>query len=516
MPEEKSRSKGVMWLVGLRFIIIGLQIINLKVVVHYLGFEVYGIAVLIASVRALWQFVDLDIPQGLIQILSRTFRVDEAKAWRTFQAGLFLQAIVGLVGMAGMLLGPLYLGSNKDFRSHSELVALCALAGAQFFFDAYGSTYNSPFNAREQFSKVAALTAGVPVFTILLQTVLVMIFRSPVGVLIGTLTDSILQFVIKVTYIVRKEKDFPILPRYDRECCRDIIHMGLKSYVAGLSTRIAGIVDKIIVGYALGFDVVGVYNIACRIPQILLEAFGKITESVTPEMTHVASNEPHRLAGIFRRNFKFLGFVAAIGIIFISGFGNVILRAWMGRIEPGFGILVLLMGVYYGLELHHSTITRVFFAQGKPHLMLPFTLWNSFITLSCTWILAKKFGLVGVAGMNCFIDVAQILPIHYYCSRYGVREVSFGEMLRTTFMVLMPGLFFALVALLVTSQFQPGRWCFAVVVCLPLMCMVLAALYKRVGLVEFPIGVRKMLRRLPFMPQLFGIPRREEEAVAPI
>lgn len=509
MPSDRGRSAGVMWLVALRFFIIALQMINLKVAIHYLGFGVYGIAVLIANIRALWQFVDLDIPQGLIQILSRTFRVDEVKAWKYFQSGLFLQAIVGLVGLTGMSLGAFYLRGHGEFRSQNELTALCVIAGLQFFFDSYGSTYNAPFNAREQFSKVAALTAGIPVFTIILQTVLVIIFRSPVGVLFSTLVDSVLQFVIKVVYIIRKEKDFPILPKMDRECCRDIIHMGLRSYVAGVSSRIAGIVDKIFVGFALGDTALGVYNLACRIPQILLEAFGKVAESITPEMTHVSANEPHRLAVIFRRNFKFLGFIAAIGIIFVSGFGDVILRAWMGKIEPGFGVIVFLMGIYNGLELHHSTITRVFFAQGKAHYMLPFTLWNSLITLSCSWIIAKKFNMVGVASMNCFIDVAQIIPIHYYCSRYGVKEVSLGEMLKITFSVVGTGIVLSLIAFLVVSQFQPGRWCYAVVLCLPIMCVLLAAIYRRLGLVTFTRGLEKLLRRFMPLRVLFGYSGRE-------
>jgi Polysaccharide biosynthesis protein len=189
MSEVGNRSKGVLWLVGLRFVIIFLQIIGLAVSVKVLGAE-YAVATYLGFIRVLWQFVDLDIPQGLIQIMSKTLRVDEPKAWRYFQSGLFLHLIIGLIGAIGLILGPLYLGQTKELQNYPQLGLLCLLAGLQFFFDTYGSAYNAPFNAREQFAKVAALTSVIPVLAIGLSIVLVIVLRSPVAVLLGTLFDS--------------------------------------------------------------------------------------------------------------------------------------------------------------------------------------------------------------------------------------------------------------------------------------------------------------------------------------
>ena len=490
---------------GLRFVIIFLQIISVAVAVRVMGLDNYAVAGYFATVRVLWQFVDLDIPQGLLQVLSKTFRVDEDKAWRTFRSGLFLHLVIGVVGGIGLILGPLYLGQSKELLNYPQLGLLCSLAGIQFFFDIYGSAYNAPFNAREQFARVAALTSVIPVFAIGLTIVLVFTLRSPVAILVGTLVDSVLQFGLKIGFILKREPSFPIWPKYDRECSRDIIKIGLKSYVAGLSTRIAGNVDKLIVFYVLGKELSGVYNLACRIPQILLEAFGKIAESVTPEMTHVSANEPHRLAEIFRRNFKFIGFVAGVGIMFVSGFGDVIQRAWLNQANPNFGVIVFLMGIYYGLELHHSTITRVFFAQGKPQMMLPFSLWNSVITVTATTFLTRKYGLLGPASMNCFIDVAQIIPIHYFCSKYGVKEISLSEMLKMTGAVVGLGAGFGFAALLIFSQIPPGRWCYGGVIAIPFLCLLLAAVNKRLGLVDLPSGLEKALSKIAVTRKLFEL-----------
>ena len=514
MSSVLSRSTGVLWLVGLRFLIIFLQMIGLAVSVKVLGRGPYAVAGYLGTIRVLWQFIDFDVPQGFIQVLSKTFRVDENKAWRYFQSGLFLHLIIAVVGMVGMMLAPLYLGRTSELHNYPQLGLLCFVAGLQFFFDVYGSAYNGPFNAREQFAKVAALTSVVPVIAVGLSIILVIWLRSPVAILLGTLVDSMLQFFLKIWFIVKREKNFPISPKFDRECSRDILHMGFKSYVAGLSTRIAGTADKLIVFQVLGKDLAAVYQIACRIPQILLEAFGKVTESITPEMTHVSTNEPHKLADIFRRNFKFVGFVAAVGIMFISGFGDVIQRAWLNQRWDNFSSIVFIMGIYYGLELHHSTITRVFFAQGKPHLMTPFSVWNTAVTVSMTGILAKRFGLLGPASMNLFIDVAQIIPIHFYCSKYGVKEISLKEMLKMSFTILMPGAVLGLAALMVFSRIPPGRWCYIAVLFIPVLCVLLAALYMRLGLLDLPSGLEKMLRKISIIRKLFGLPEKPSDESA--
>ena len=202
---------------------------------------------------------------------------------------------------------------------------------------------------------------------------------------------------------------------------------------------------------------------------------------------------------------KFIGFVAAVGIIFVSGFGDVILRAWMSRTYDGFGVLVFLMGIYYGLELHHSTITRVFFAQGKPQLMLPFTLWNSIITVCATKYLALRFGLLGAASMNCFIDVAQIIPIHYYCSRYGVKELTLSTLLKITVSILGIGTIAGLAVLLAFHNVSLGRGSYALVFAIPIFCVLLGAVYNRLGLIDLPNGIRKMLLKVSFLAKLYGV-----------
>ena len=505
MSEAPSRSKGVLWLVGLRFVIILLQIVSLAISVRVLGIDNYAVATYFALIRVLWQFVDLDVPQGLIQILSKTFRVDEGKAWQYFRSGLFLHLVIGLVGCTGLILGPLYLGQSKELHNYPQLNLLCLLAGLQFLFDTYGSAYNAPFNAREQFAKVAGLTSVVPVIAIGLTIIFVFWLRSPVAILLGTLVDSVMQFVLKIWFIRTRETGFPVLPTFNKENCRNIVSMGLRSYFAGLSTRIATIADKIIIFNVLGKDLSGIYNIASRIPQILLEALGKIAESVTPEMTHVSANEPHKLAEIFRRNFKFIGFVAAVGIMFVSGFGDVIQRAWLNKHYENFALLVFLMGIYNGLELHHSTITRVFFAQGKPQMMLPFSLWNSVITLSLTGYLATRYGLLGPASMNCFIDVAQIIPIHAFSAKYGVKEVSLKEMLKITGTIVAPGAALGFAVMLILAQIPPGRWCYFGVLAIPFICLLVAAIYKRIGLVDLPSGLENLLAKFELTRTLFSL-----------
>ncbi len=164
-----------------RFGWLALQILSLPIYVRTLGESNYGAAILITNIRAFWQILDLSAPQGILQLLSKTFKVDEPKAWRYFRTGLGIQAIVGLLGFSILWFAPYILTLDKSLLGQPGLEAMCLISGFQFFFDSFGSTYNLPFIAREQFKKVAAFTSVLPSVTVVVTIILVLWLKSPRG-----------------------------------------------------------------------------------------------------------------------------------------------------------------------------------------------------------------------------------------------------------------------------------------------------------------------------------------------
>lgn len=492
-----ERTSGTILLMLSRFGWLALQVISIPIYIKTLGEKGYGIAVLMTNVRAFWQLLELSAPQGILQVLSRTFKVDEEKAWRYFRTGLGIQFVVGIVGLVILWLAPSVLSFDKELKDHPALNAMCIVIGIQFFLDSYGSTYNLPFMAREQFKKVAALTSFLPTATVLVSIAFVLILKNPVALLLGSMCDSLTQCFIRFYVIKKYETNFPILPAFEAPLAKEILKIGLKSYVADLSSRVGATFDRMLIGTVWGKEVLAIYNIACRIPQVLIETFGKVLQVIQPEMTHVAHNEPERFDELFKRNLALVGGIAVCTILFVSGFGQIIGQAWFRKSYDDLPIIVLFMGVYYTLEMIHSTITVGFFAKEKAQFMLPFTLWNSIITVTCTVPVLKTFGLPGVAAMNLFIDVAQILPIHWFASKYILTNLSAKEITWITLRFVGSSVLAAIAAYFAVSRIPVGLVNYLLLPIVPILSAVLLSIYLRLGWLTLPNSLQKKLQRFP-------------------
>lgn len=504
MPDRHSKTRGVSLLVISRFLTILFQLLAIPITIQILGEEGYGAAVMMIYVRGLWQVIDFGLPSGITQVVSSTFRIDPEKGWEKFRAGMFLTLLYALLGLIGLSFGKFYL-RTEDLLKRDDIAIMSLLAGVIFLTDQLGNALSAPFNIRDQFVVLAKLTFFIPLCSVLTGLILVIALQSPVAMLIGMALESLALLLIKARYIAKHDGLANVIPKYNAEHSRDLVRMSFRSFIPDLSSKIGAVADKVIVGAVLGNQTLAIYNIAQRIPSILLESFNRVSESITPEMTHAAKNEPEHLKAIFLRNFGFVGAVAGAGILFISGFGAIIEKVWLNREHDNFGLAVFLLGIYSAFELHHSTITRVFFARGMAHLMLPFSLVNSLTTIFVTGWAASKYGIIGVATMNCLIDVVQILPIHWYCVKYGVPGLKLSEIVRITAVTMGTSAIASFAVLKFTHPFE-SRWLsFGMLFLAPIGSVLLIALFWRLRGISLPGPVERKIRKISALRKLFGL-----------
>ncbi|RYG79241.1 lipopolysaccharide biosynthesis protein, partial [bacterium] len=438
-PSPKGRTSGIAVLVGGRFAWLLLQVVALAIYFRVLGAEAYGVAVAVSLYRGLMKLLDLEIPSGSLQRLSVAFRGDEARAWRLFGTTLGLQSLVALVGAALLVFGPVLAPLSSETKMYPALGAMFAFAAVQHVTDTFSSTLTIPFMARERFRQLAIFDSYLPMVFTVLMVGGVLFFRTPLALTIGTAAESLAGLLVKVVLYRRTESLAVLRPRLEPALAHEIFNVGWRVYLTNLSSKIGSTADKLIIEHVLGSAAVGLYNAAVRIPQVMLETFTRMSEAITPNMTAVAAHEPRAFSELLRRNALVVATVSATGIVAIGGLGTPLIQAWIKSSDPTAGLIVLLMALYYGLEQHFSTYTRGFFAQNKIAWMLPFTIWNTTITLLLTGPLARHVGLGGVAAMNLGIDLLQIVPITYVTVRVIAPDLAFRPLLLRSTMILGTG-----------------------------------------------------------------------------
>ncbi len=456
-----GRTGGIAVLVGGRFAWLLLQVVSLAVYFRVLGETLYGIAVIVGLYRGYMKLLDLEIPSGALQRLSATFARDEGRAWRLFRTTLAMQLGVAGAGAVLLALGPHLAPISAQSRAYPALGVLFSLAACQHVTDTLSSTLSLPYLARERFRQLALFESALPMTFTAITATLVLVFRSPVALLAGTAAESLAGLLLKGGMLARAEGLSVLMPRLEAPLAREVLGVGWRVYLTNLSSKIGSTVDKLIIEPVLGPGAMAVYNLAGRIPQVMLETFTRLSEAITPNMARVAEHEPALFGALLRKNVLTVTTVASAGIVAIGGLGTPLVQAWLRKSDPAAGLVVLLMALYYGLEQHFSTMTRGFYARNRILWMLPFTLWNTSVTLLLTAFFARRFGIVGVAGMNLGIDLVQIVPITWITVRVLAPDIAFRPFLLRTAGILGAAFGVALVFFALTRGVPLGAASFA-------------------------------------------------------
>jgi O-antigen/teichoic acid export membrane protein len=451
---------------------------------------------------SLVQIVDFEVPYGLLHLLSKVSRVDKEQFDKYFRSGLLLNMIGGALGFAVLAISPRIFSFEKSISQLPGAQGLFLMAGTIFFLNHISNTFIAPLMAKEQFKALATYTAYLPIINTLVTSILVFSLQNPFAFMIAMLLDVVMQLLVRFYFIFKYERDMPLLPAFDWPVCKEILNASIRNFIPALSNRIGASGDKIAVKLVLGSEAMVNYTLICRIPQLMQELVGRITEVITPEMTHVAYNEKENFTPIFLRNFSITSGVVVSSVFVVSAFGESILSVWGGRQIENFGILCFIMAIYFGLESYHSVITKGFYSHNITHYLLPFTLWNSVITICCSKFLASRYGLMGIAGMNMFIDISQVVPLHWYAVKHLMPDSTLKEFLGRSMKVILPGILICVPIVWITTLYHAGILGWIGALSIPVVSLGLLAVYVRLGLVETTENFLKLMRKIPIMKQI--------------
>lgn len=377
-------------------------------------------ALLVISLRSLAQLIDFDLPQGIQLKLSSSIS-DEESFWESFRTGLGLQALVGIFGGILVSCGALISSFGMSPANREIAATLFPIMGVQMLVDTVGSTYLAPLYAKEQLKQFTLANAFIPTFGVLITIPLVLILKSPSAICLAMVIESFVAGLYKLMALAKFRSWSACVPKIRLDVAKEILGLSIRSYPGNVSGRIAGSIDKVLVG-VLNTEALTIYNVATRISFSLAQIFGAANGLAVPEMLNVATNEPARYGELLKRNLRFTTWLYGLSIIVTCAFGEVILKAWLNQEVPGFAWITMLMGIYWYLEMNFGLVTVSFFAFKRAHLMLPFALWNALVTTFGTTVIAKHFGLTGVASMNAVIDLVQIIPICLLLTRVILPE----------------------------------------------------------------------------------------------
>jgi PST family polysaccharide transporter/lipopolysaccharide exporter len=172
--------------------------------------------------------------------------------------------------------------------------------------------------------------------------------------------------------------------------------------------------DNAVIGRLLGASSVGVYNLAWRLSNLPATTISFIISRVTFAVYSTLQDDVEQFRAVFLttlRRIAFLSIPLSLGIliaadpIVVGMFGE----PWRPAVVP-----LQILAIFGMSRTVAGATSAVFQASGRPQLNAQIGVWHSAVLFSSLYLLARPYGVRGVAWAEVIASVASTLPCYFF------------------------------------------------------------------------------------------------------
>ncbi len=376
--------------------------------VHRLGFNLYGIWMLVGALTGTVGIFSLGLGDATIKYVS-TYRGrgDFAGVIRTVRGTLTISLLLGGITAAVVILGaPLLVQGVFKVRPADYLTAVRAfqIGGVVLFLRSLDSVLSSTLRGFEKYGPPVKFTVIVRVLTIASAVLLVAFGFGVVAIMLATLSATAIGVLLQAMEVGRVIPGISFWPTADRRTWEEIFGFGLYTWIQSIGAMIFSQVDRLLVGGFLGTAAVAYYTICVQLAQPIHSFVAAAFNFIFPHMS--TRHETGERKGL-KRVYRLAVAVNVVLVVLLSlpllVFGKTILTLWMGAdfAQHSYQLLFLLAVAFAVLAINvvpHFALLGL----GKVRFVSLVNLAGGALSLTVAALLIPPLGLVGAAVGRLF------------------------------------------------------------------------------------------------------------------
>jgi O-antigen/teichoic acid export membrane protein len=392
-------------------------------VIHHLGPVAYGAWVLVASITAYMQLLDVGLRGAVIRFVSRDHASgNHLGVRRTVSAALWLRQWIGLIVIALSLLLSLCINRIFPVPAEMRLAAKWAvfLCGSSLAVSLVFGIFSGVLAALHRFDLLSGVSIGQ---TTLRAAGVIYLLRSGRGILAMAaweLVVVIFSSLILTALCFRVYRELRLSLRVPEiQILRDFL--GYSSYLFLL--HIFGLIifytDNVVVGRFVSVSAVTFYAIGGSISEYLRQIIAALTSTFLPLASRFeASGENDKLQRLLIQGTRVALFIAMPIELALFFLGQTFVELWVGSqyaAVSGRVLQILLLGQIFGIA--NSTSINIVLGLGKHRRCALWIGGEAIANLVLSILLVRRYGLYGVAVGTLIPDliVQMILWPRYVC-----------------------------------------------------------------------------------------------------
>lgn len=434
---------------------------TIPIVISYIGLEAFGAAGLVVAIYAPFTLVGTVLGQAMVGQLSPQIAAgDFEHPAPVLSAGLFIcaagsLAVVALLTLAGEA-SVHFLSKQINNTTHWSLAFF--VAGIGWAAQQGVLVLQATVASTQRYASLAWISVAAAVTSAASLVAGAMLRPDYLGFLLGTSAGFLLSLVLWVVLVRRlMPKMFP-LRRFGRRELRSIAEFGKWQGGAHFVGAVGNQVDRYVLGVFAPLSVVGQYNVAMRLQEVVHMGLLKATEVLFPHFTVTASDPVERRASFFIQASWILNVLGVAALAPLIPLAGDLLTLWVNketanggaqmlRTLAAAGILGCGVNVYYYFAL----------GTGQSGRIASLTVAHAFLTIVFTYIAIKNFGPVAAGAGYLVANAIRLGITLWFTGQHFSATAAMRKLIECTLPPLIAGLLLA-VAWWQSDWLAPSGW----------------------------------------------------------
>ncbi|HUK35335.1 MAG TPA: polysaccharide biosynthesis C-terminal domain-containing protein [Vicinamibacterales bacterium] len=400
--------------------------------IRHLGTSEYGLWMLVASMTAYFNLLDLGYGSGLVRhVADADARGDTTLVNQILSTFVVVYLALGVfVGLAAAVLVlwvprfPRLLPSQVPLAQY-----ILAVIGVRIALGFPMTIFGAVTTARQRFALNNLVATASAIVNAAVQFTLLARGHHVRAVVAGSVCVDLLTYV---GYAWTAKRAFPELrlraSAFRTSLIREVTAFSLYFFLISIAVQIGFNLDNVVVGAALGTSAVAVYAVTLRLADAQRNLSNQFNTLMFPVVVRYgAINQTGALRTMLIEGTR-LSLTLVCGLtVCLVGFAQPLILRWMG---PGFDAAVAPLDVLAvtGIVLiGQAPLGNVLLGTGRHRLVAFVSLGEAIVNLALSVILVRRFGLLGVAiGTAIPVFVANLFVlVPVVCRELDVRITSF-------------------------------------------------------------------------------------------
>jgi O-antigen/teichoic acid export membrane protein len=424
--------------------------VTLPLVITAIGLEAFGVGGLVIAIYAPFVLVGTVLGQAMIRELAPLLEAgDTRRAASTLSAGVVLCALAcGLVVLGLVLVGalavPLF---GPQPATQLDWGKAFLIAGAGWAAQQGVLFAQAVLAARQRYAPLALLTGLTAIASAVVLVTACRAWPGTLGFLAGTSAGFVLSLGLWSMLMRRLLPDVSPFAGFGREELRAIAHFGKWQGAAHFAGAVGNQIDRYVLGAMAPAAVVGFFNVAMRLQEVVHMGLLKATEVLLPHFSVTQQDPTDKRARFFLQCSWVMNVLGVAALAPLIPLASGLITLWIDAPTAG-GAAPMLRTLAAAGVLGCGVNVYYYFAvgTGQTARIALITTSHAVLTVALTVLMILTFGPLAAGTGYLLANLMRLVATLWFVNRHFESSAPLSQLSSCNLPPLFAGLAFAIVA----------------------------------------------------------------------